>query len=73
MATFYWVGGSGIWDNSSISNWSDSSGGLPGAGTPGASDTVVFNGASDTGSAFTVTINANITVQGVTKIGRAHV
>lgn len=69
MATFYWVGGSGIWDNSSISNWSDSSGGLPGAGTPGASDTVVFNGASDTGSAFTVTINANITVQGVTITG----
>lgn len=69
MATFYWVGGSGIWDNSSISNWSDSSGGLPGAGVPGAADTVVFNVASDAGSAFTVTMNANITVQGVTITG----
>lgn len=69
MATFYWVGGSGIWDNSSISNWSDSSGGLPGASVPGAADTVVFNGASDAGSAFTVTMNANITVQGVTITG----
>lgn len=69
MATFYWVGGAGIWDTASISNWSDSSGGLPGAGVPGASDTVVFDAASDAGGAFTVTLGANITVQGVSITG----
>lgn len=53
MATYYWVGGSGTWDNSNTSNWSASSGGAGGAGPPLAADTVVFDSNSGTGTCTT--------------------
>jgi len=51
--TFYWVGGTGNWDD--INHWADSPGGTPGSGCiPTLLDNVVFDGASGT-----VTIPAN--------------
>ena len=54
MADRYWVGGSGTWDTTSTTHWSDTSGGTAGASVPTASDNVIFNPAS--GSNFTVTM-----------------
>lgn len=54
MATYYWVGGTGNWGNSTM--WSLSSGGAGGAGVPLSSDDVVFDANSDTGSSFVATI-----------------
>lgn len=74
MATYYWVGGSGTWDNSNTANWSTSSGGAGGAGPPTASDSAIINTVSH-GSSFTITLastaaalfatigNTNVTVQ----------
>ena len=56
MATYYWVGGSGTWDQFSTANWAATSGGVGGAGYPTAADDVVFDAGSDTGAPFTVTI-----------------
>ena len=47
MATYYWVGGSGVWDGKTTRNWSLSSGGAGGAGVPTYTDNVVFNSASN--------------------------
>jgi len=60
MATFFWVGGAGTWDNSSTGNWSTSSGGSSGAGPPTSSDTAKIDGNS--GSTFNITIAASTTV-----------
>jgi hypothetical protein len=57
MADRYWVGGSGTWDSSSTTNWSSTSGGAPGASAPTLADNAYFDGASDTGAAFTVTVS----------------
>jgi hypothetical protein len=54
MADRYWVGGSGTWDTTSTTNWSDTSGGSGGFSVPTASDNVIFNPAS--GASFTVTM-----------------
>lgn len=56
MATYYWVGGAGTWNASSTTNWASSSGGTGGAGVPLASDDVVFDTSSGTG---TVTVTSN--------------
>lgn len=56
MATYYWVGGSGTWDNSSTANWSASSGGAAGAGPPNNADTAIFD--ANSGTAATVTVAA---------------
>lgn len=53
MATYYWVGGSGTWDNVSKANWSASSGGAGGSGPPNNADTAIFNAASGTGTCTT--------------------
>lgn len=72
MAIYYWVGGSGTWDNTSTANWSLSSGGSGGAGVPTSSDTVNFSVLSGTGTcsvASTATClnlsqaSANITIR----------
>lgn len=55
MATFYWVGGAGDWDNTNSANWSDSSGGSGGFGVPTASDEVRITSDSGTGS-FIITL-----------------
>lgn len=58
MATYYWVGGSGNWNSTNTGNWSTTSGGSSGAGPPVAGDDVVFDGNSDSGTGFTVTVVA---------------
>jgi hypothetical protein len=54
MATYYWVGGNGTWDNSSTTNWATSSGGAGGLGPPTNADTVNFD--ANSGTAATVTV-----------------
>ena len=58
MATYYWVGGSGNWSDAT-NHWSNASGGSPNASyLPTASDDVIFDANSNTGtSAFTVTVD----------------
>jgi hypothetical protein len=48
MATRYWVGGPGIWDTSTTTNWSATSGGSGGASVPTFADTVIINTSSGT-------------------------
>lgn len=55
MATYYWVGGNGTWDNVTTTNWSLTSGGSGGAGVPTTVDDVVFDNLSGT-ALNTVTI-----------------
>jgi hypothetical protein len=52
MANKYWVGGSGTWDTTTTTHWSDTSGGAAGAVAPTASDSVFFNQAGS----YSVTI-----------------
>lgn len=49
MATYFWVGGDGAWDNSNMLNWSLLSGGVPGAGPPNSADTATFDSSSGAG------------------------
>jgi hypothetical protein len=56
MPNRYWVSGSGTWNSTNTANWSDTSGGAGGASVPTADDDVFFDGNSDLGAAFTVTI-----------------
>jgi len=46
MATYYWVGGNGTWNNASTTNWSSTSGGAGGAGFPTTADNIIVNAAS---------------------------
>ena len=55
MATWYWVGGAGTWNNTTLTHWATSSGGAGGAGYPLITDNVVFD--SNSGGTFTVTCN----------------
>src|SRR5690606_1717927 len=55
--TLYWVGGTGDWNDRS--DWSESSGGTPGACIPFITDDIVFDGASGLGSGGTVTTTGN--------------
>lgn len=70
MATYYWVGSSGNWSDAA-NHWSDSSGGSPSASyLPTATDDVVFDANSNTGTgAFTVTVDATATCQNFTASG----
>jgi hypothetical protein len=54
MASRFWVGGSGTWDNSSTANWSATTGGASGASAPTNADTVTFD--ANSGTAATVTV-----------------
>lgn len=72
MATYYWVGGAGTWDNASTANWAALSGGPGGFGPPLAADTVNFDASSGTGTCTVasgavcdtlVAGGANITIQ----------
>ena len=56
MADRYWVGGTGNWNDTA--KWSILSGSVGGASVPTAADNAYFDGSSDTGAAFTVTVNA---------------
>ena len=46
MADRYWRGGTGTWNTSSTTNWSDTSGGAGGFSVPTASDNVFFDQAA---------------------------
>lgn len=48
MATFYWVGGTGVWSNSA--KWSLTSGGAGGAGVPTSTDDAVIDSNSGSGN-----------------------
>lgn len=61
MATYYWVGGSGTWDQTATANWASTSGGPGNAGCPTSADDVIFDANSDTGGPFTVTIGGTLT------------
>jgi hypothetical protein len=55
MATYYWVGGAGTWDDITTTNWAATSGGSGGAGVPTSADDVEFDGNSGAyGSVVTV-------------------
>ena len=55
----YWVGGSGTWDNSATTHWSETSGGANGAAAPASWNDVYFdNNSGVAGAAFTVTVGA---------------
>jgi hypothetical protein len=60
-ANRYWVGtAASNWNN--VSNWSTTSGGLPGASVPGASDAVFF----DVGGPGNCSIDATVNVAAIT-------
>ena len=46
MADRYWRGGTGTWNTTSTTNWSDTSGGAGGFSVPTASDNVIFDQAA---------------------------
>ena len=56
MAAYFWVGGSGTWDNTTTTNWASTSGGAGGAGVPTSADTADFD--ANSGTAATVTVAA---------------
>jgi hypothetical protein len=58
MATYYWVGGTGTWNNVNTNNWSLTSGVIAPAGPPTNADTVIFNANSGTAAIVTVTSTA---------------
>ena len=53
----YWRGGTGTWDVTTTTNWSDTSGGLGGFSVPTSADTVIFDSMSNA-TAYTVTLSA---------------
>ena len=55
MANRYWVGGTGDWDDSSTTHWSDTSGGSSGASIPTSSDDITFDNNSHNDN-YTVTV-----------------
>lgn len=50
MATYYWVGGTGTWNNALTTNWSLTSNGAGGAGVPTLNDNVIIDTFSGTGT-----------------------
>ena len=57
MADRYWILGTGTWDSTTTTNWSDTSGGTGGFSVPTAADNVFFDANSNVGTgAFTVTM-----------------
>lgn len=59
MASRYWVGGDGVWDATSTTHWSATSGGTGGASVPSITDDVYFDNASSSDT-YTVTVEYNI-------------
>jgi len=67
---YYWVGGTGTWNNSSTTNWSLTSGGAGSAGVPTAADDVYFDTASASPStAYTVTMGTSASCFNMTMSG----
>lgn len=61
--TYYWVGGTGSWNNPL--HWSVSSGGIGGSTVPGASDDVVFDNHSFSAAHQTVMLTSNASCHSV--------
>jgi hypothetical protein len=59
LASRYWVGGTGTWDNLALLKWSTTSGGLGGSAVPTSADDVFFDANS---GANTVTIGAGTAI-----------
>jgi hypothetical protein len=59
MADRYWVGGTGTWNTTSTTNWSDTSGGSNGASVPTSADNVFFDSASAAGN-YTVSTSTGL-------------
>jgi len=55
--TRYWRGGTGTWDATTTTNWSDTSGGSGGFSVPTSADAVIFDTLSNA-TAYTVTLTA---------------
>ena len=62
MADRYWRGGTGTWNTSSTTNWSDTSGGTGGFSVPTAADNVIF----DQAATYTVTMTGALTCLSIT-------
>jgi len=58
----YWVGGTGTWDTTTTTNWSQTSGGVGGAKVPTANDSVFF----DQSATYTVTMTGALTCYNIT-------
>ena len=61
MASRYWVGNGGTWDNEDTTHWSATSGGSGGASVPGPIDDIFFNSSSFTLPSQIVDIVSNAT------------
>lgn len=59
MASRFWVGGTGTWNNATTTHWSATTGGAGGASVPGSIDTANFDANSGGG---TVTPNYNMSL-----------
>lgn len=72
MATYYWIGGTGTWDDTNTTNWSVSSGGAGGSGPPLNTDNVVFDANSGTGTctvaATAAGLDVSFTLSGVSVV-----
>ena len=53
MAAYFWVGGTGTWDNTTNTNWATVTGGAGGFGPPTSADTATFDASSGTGTCTT--------------------
>lgn len=62
MADRYWVGGTGTWNTTSTTNWSDTSGGSGGFSVPTVADNVIF----DQAGTYTVTMTGALACLDIT-------
>ena len=70
MADRYWVGGTGTWDATTTTNWSDTSNGAGGFSVPTSVDNVFFDVNSNVGTGtFTVTTSGSISCLNFTASG----
>jgi hypothetical protein len=65
----FWVGGSGTWNTSDKTHWSDSSGGSGGADVPTREDTVYFDVSSFTSGSKAVTVGTDVSCYGIDSTG----
>jgi hypothetical protein len=62
MANRYWVGGTGTWNTTSTTNWSDTSGGSGGFSVPTSADSIFF----DQAGTYTVTMTGALNCLDIT-------
>lgn len=64
--TLYWVGGTGTWDTTTATNWSNNSGGTGGVAVPTALLNAAFDGSSGSG---TITLSGAIVAKSIDTTG----